>query len=120
MTDAAAPPRADPSPSRAPYARVLLPLLWALLPFLAGPAFAEALDPRVRAVQVVASVGLWAAWVVALAAALVPRTTSLTIVRIIIPASVLAAAWAAFATPSFGVSDVLALASSAVATIVVL
>src|SRR4051794_17760324 len=57
--------------------RYVLVVLWGTLPFVAGPAFAAALDPRSRAVQVVASAGLWLAWVVALAAALVPRTISL-------------------------------------------
>jgi hypothetical protein len=97
-----------------------VPALWLTLPFTAGPAFADALDPRSRAVQLVASVGLWGLWAVALAAALVPRTTSLTVVRIIMPASVLAAGWALLAGPTNGVDGVLALGFTAAVTIAVL
>jgi len=100
--------------------RFVLPLLWATLPFVAGPAFADALGPQVRAVQVVASAGLWLAWVVALGAALVPRTVSLTVVRIIMPAAVPAAIWAAVATPTFDVAAVVALASATIVTVAVL
>ena len=34
-------------------------LVWVSLPFTAGPSFADALDPRSRPVQLVATVGLW-------------------------------------------------------------
>jgi hypothetical protein len=74
-------------------------VVWVTLPFTAGPLFAEALDPRSRPVQLVASVGLWALWAATLAAALVPRTVSLTMVRIVSPAAVLGALWAAVVVP---------------------
>lgn len=74
-------------------------VVWVTLPFTAGPSFAEALDPRSRPVQIVASVGLWALWAVTLAGALVPRTVSLTLVRIVAPAAVLGASWAAVVVP---------------------
>jgi hypothetical protein len=54
---------------------------WAVLPFTAGTALAEALDGRSRPVQVVASAGLWAAWSAVLAASLVPHPISLSVVR---------------------------------------
>ena len=74
-------------------------LVWVSLPFTAGPAFADALDPRSRQVQLVATVGLWLLWAVTLAAALVPRPLSLTTLRIVAPASVLGAGWAAVVGP---------------------
>jgi hypothetical protein len=114
---AATGPRSD---VRSVLGRYLLPVLWGVLPFVAGPAFADALDPRSRPVQLVASTGLWLAWAVALGAALVPRTVSLTIVRIIMPASVVAAVWAALVAPAFGVAEVVALAAVAIVTITVL
>lgn len=124
MTDASGVPAADPSlanPSLATrFNRFLLPVLWGILPFAAGPAFADALDPRDRAVQVVASSVLWLAWACALAASLVPRTVSLTVVRIIMPASLPATIWAALAVPTFGVGNVVAIASAAVVTVAVL
>jgi hypothetical protein len=76
-----------------------LAVVWVTLPFTAGPSFANALDPRSRPVQIVASVGLWALWAATLAGALVPRTVSLTMVRIVSPAAVLGALWAAVVVP---------------------
>ncbi len=97
-----------------------VPALWLTLPFTAGPAFAEALDPRSRPVQIVASIGLWALWAVALGAALVPRTTSLTLVRIIMPAALPGAVWAALLAPTFGVAAAIAVGVTAMVTILVL
>ena len=54
---------------------------WLVLPFAAGPALADALEPRATGVRVVATVLLWAGWVIGLVAALVPRTVSLTLLR---------------------------------------
>ena len=94
-------------------------LLWVTLPFLTGAAFAEALDPRSRPVQIVASSGLWGLWALTLAGALVPRTVSLTLVRIVAPASVLAAGWAAIAVPDgIGVAQVSALVITSVVAVV--
>jgi hypothetical protein len=58
---------------------------WLALPLLAGPVFADALDPRSRPVQVVVSGGLWLVWALVLVATLVPRTVTLTAVRIVTP-----------------------------------
>lgn len=65
---------------------------WAVLAFTAGPALGDALDPRSRPVQLVASVLLWAVWGVVLLATLVPHPLSLTVVRCATPAAALAAA----------------------------
>jgi hypothetical protein len=96
-------------------ARWALPAVWASLPFTVGPALASALDPRSRPVQVVASVGAWLVWAAALGAALVPRTTSLTAVRIVAPAALVLAGWAALEVGEVGAEVVVALAASAVA-----
>lgn len=66
---------------------------WAALPFVAGPAFAAALDERSGAVRTVASVGLWAVWGVALCSSLVMHPVALTVLRCAAPAAVLAALW---------------------------
>ena len=100
-----------------------VPALWLSLSFTLGPALAEALDPRSRPVQLVASTGLWLVWAAALGASLVPRTTSLTAVRIVMPASVVAAGWAAWVSidaSSFGASQAIGLAFAGAVTIVVL
>ena len=68
---------------------------WAALPFTAGPAFADALHTSDTAVRTVASVGLWAGWGVGLAATLVAHPISLTALRVLAPAAVVAAVVAA-------------------------
>jgi len=100
--------------------RWVVPAVWVTLPFTAGPAFADALEPTSRLMQLVASTGLWTVWAGAFALSLVPRTTSLTAIRIIMPASVVAAIWAAVATPVFGLAAIAALAVTSIITVVVL
>ena len=56
---------------------------WLLLPLLAGPVLAEALDTAGRPVQVVTSLGLWGGWLAGLLATLVPRTLTLTLLRLL-------------------------------------
>jgi hypothetical protein len=98
-----------------------LALVWVLLPFVAGPAFADALDPRSRPVQLTASIGLWALWALVLVASLVPRTTSLTAVRVVAPAAVLGAAWAAAVVPGgAGVPEAIALGATTLAAVIAL
>lgn len=60
---------------------------WLLLPLVAGPVLGDALAGTSRPVQVVASLGLWAGWAGVLVATLVPRTVSLTVLRIAAPAA---------------------------------
>lgn len=72
----------------------LLPWLvraaWGVLPLVAGPSLAAALDPRSGAVRTVATIGLWAAWTLVLLASLVPHPIALTTLRIGAPAGALA------------------------------
>lgn len=68
---------------------------WVLVPLAAGPALDAALDGRSAPVQVVAAVIAWLTWVVVLVATLVPRASSLTVVRLGVPAALAAAVWAA-------------------------
>ncbi len=119
------PPRASGNAGRsaadrraAVLGRWAVPVVWVTLPLAAGPAFADALDPTDRSVQIVASVGLWLVWAATLGAALVPRGVTLTAIRIGVPASFAAAAWAAVATPEFGTDDGIALTVTLIATIV--
>jgi len=95
-----------------------LALLWALLPLLSGPTFGDALDPRSSVFRSATTIGLWGVWAVTLVALLIPRTTTLTMVRVVIPASVVAAMWAAFSVPEADWLVGLAVASTMVATIV--
>jgi hypothetical protein len=67
---------------------------WLLLPLLAGPVLADAFDDASRAVQIVTSLGLWGGWLAGLLATLVPRTLTLTAVRLLASAAVVAVTWA--------------------------
>lgn len=91
--------------------------LWGVLPLVAGPAFAEALDTRAASFRTAVGVGLWALWAGTLIGALVPRTSTLTFVRIVVPATVGAAVWSALVTASPGWVDVVALAGTAGAAV---
>ena len=75
----------------------LVRLAWLALPLTAGPAVASALADASRPVEVVGSVLAWAAWAVVLVAVLVPRTTSLTLLRVGAPAALAVAGWAGVA-----------------------
>lgn len=68
--------------------------VWLTVPFLAGPAFADALAIRSRPVQLTGSTILWALWAAGLLLTLVPTTVSLTGVRIVAPAVLVASCWA--------------------------
>ncbi len=75
-------------------------LIWLSLPLTAGSAFAHALNGRSTPVTLTAAIGLWSIWVVGLIAALAPSSVSLTTIRIVMPASLVAAAWAALVVPN--------------------
>jgi hypothetical protein len=94
-------------------------VVWAVLPLVAGPAFADAFDDRSRAVQLVGSVGLWAAWAVVLCASLVLHPLSLTLVRAGAPAAALAAVAAGIGGAGTG-ATVVAFAAAVVASLVAL
>ncbi|HUP85147.1 MAG TPA: hypothetical protein VM143_05705 [Acidimicrobiales bacterium] len=87
---------------------------WAVLPFAAGPAFADALDARSVPVRTVASVGLWLVWGVALCGSLVLHPIALTLLRVVAPAAVASAGWAA-AQRDVGASGAFAVAITLVA-----
>lgn len=88
---------------------------WAVLPFVTGPAFAAALDGRDGAVRTTASVVLWLVWGGALCASLVLHPVALTVVRIVAPAGVVAAAWAALQDGVTGARGPVAVAGTALA-----
>ena len=95
-------------------------LVWVTLPFTAGPALADTLDPRSSSFRTVVSVALWVGWGATLLVALVPRTVTLTAIRIVAPASVAAVIWGAAVTPSVGPADLVAIVVTVLATAVAL
>lgn len=97
---------------------LLTRISWVVLPLAMGPALGEALDARSRAVSVTGSLLAWTSWAVVLVAVLVPRTVSLTTVRVAAPAALAAANWSAL-TGSRGAIDGIAVAWAAVTVVVV-
>lgn len=87
-----------------PLWRTLWPLrlIWLVVPVLIGPALADALSDRSRSVQLVGSVLVWGLWGMALAAMLVPRSSTLTAVRLIGPGALAVSLWAAIGAAETG------------------
>lgn len=94
-------------------------LVWFLLPLLAGPGLADALDGRSDAVTLVAQVGSWAGWLAGLVATLVPTTVSLTVLRSLAPAAVGVVLLAAVTAGEWGGGVLGALAAAVLAAAVV-
>ena len=91
---------------------------WALLPVVAGPAFGDGLDGRSRAVQVVATLGLWGAWAIGVLATLVPRPVGVTFLRVAAPAGWAAAVAAVADEP--GTASAVAVVATTVAAVLAL
>lgn len=70
---------------------------WVLLPLLMGPALGEALAEHSLTVARTGAVLAWGTWAGVLVAVLLPRTVSLTALRIAAPAALAAANWSALA-----------------------
>lgn len=92
---------------------------WLALPLTVGTSIAHALDGTSTPVTVVAALLAWLAWGAVLVAVLVPRTVSLTALRIGAPAAVAAAGWCA-ARNGFEPVDVVAIVWSAALAALVL
>ena len=95
-------------------------MVWVTLPFTVGPALADALSPTAPLFRTACSVGLWLVWAATLGATLIPRTVTLTAVRIVAPAAIVAAAWAALAAPDVGAAEVVALTFATLAALAAL
>ena len=87
------------NPGSRTFGRWATAVVWLSLPLLAGPSFGDALAPCSPLFQRSVTIALWAVWAAGLVAALVPSTVSLTVVRILSPASLAATIWAVAASP---------------------
>ena len=92
-------------------------LSWALLPIAMGPALGDALAGSSRAVARTGAVLAWTTWAGVLVAVLLPRTVSLTVVRIAAPAALVAANWSAL-VGARGVPDAIAVGWAALTVVV--
>jgi hypothetical protein len=89
-----------------------LRVAWVTLPLTAGPAASAAIDAWASAPRVAAATLLWLAWGTGLLATLAPRPQTLTALRVIAPAFVVAAVLAAVD----GAGSTLAIVGAVVAT----
>jgi hypothetical protein len=92
----------------------VLRAVWAVLPFTAGPGYADALAELERSAEVTGAVGLWTLWAVGLTLTLVPHWLTLAPMRVLAPGSFAAAVVATIATGATS-SAVAALTTTAAA-----
>jgi hypothetical protein len=85
---------------------------WLLLPLTVGAAIADAVDGTSTTVTAVAAALAWATWGLVLVAVLVPRTSSLTALRIGAPAAFATAVWVSIRA-GIGPAEIVALAWTA-------
>lgn len=97
-----------------------LQVLWVVLALVGGGPAADALDGRSSPVVWLLAVVGWVAWAAALVAMLVPRTSSLTVVRIVVPAAWLAAVVAVAAGDTSSVLDAVTVLVATVALLLAL
>ncbi len=88
---------------------------WLALPFALSPALTDAFAAHSHDVRWTAAALLWSGWTLTLVALLVPRTASLTALRVSAPVVLAAASWAAWAGRPVDVANVVALAAAALA-----
>jgi hypothetical protein len=77
---------------------MVVAVCWLVLPVTTGDALADALGDRSAPVRWTVGVGAWAGWAVGAATLAIPRTSSLTVARFVIPAGVVPAVWAVTAS----------------------
>jgi hypothetical protein len=94
--------------------------IWVTFPFTAGPTLAGALDTTEPTFRTTVSMLAWVTWGAVLAVTLIPRTVTLTAIRLIVPATPVAIGWAVVAVDEPGWAEVVALAVAALATVLVL
>jgi hypothetical protein len=94
--------------------------IWVTLPFSAGPTLADALHTTEPTFRTTSSVLAWVIWCVVLAMTLVPRTVTLTAIRLVVPATPVAVGWAVVTVDEPGWAEVLALTAAVLATVLVL
>ena len=97
-----------------------LRVLWVVLALAGGAVAADALDDRSTPVVAVVAAAAWLGWAAALVAMLVPRTASLTVVRVLVPAGWIGALAAVSLGDEGGVLDAIALVAATGALVLAL
>ncbi len=88
-------------------------LAWIPIPLLGYGVFGSALDGKSEPLQVTVSLSLWILWSVVLLISLIPSASLLTLYRVIVPISVVAAIWGSI-TAEMNTSSILLLFCSAI------
>ena len=88
-------------------------LAWIPIPLLGYGVFGSALDGKSELLQVTVSLSLWILWSVVLLISLIPSASLLTLYRVIVPISVVAAIWGSI-TAEMNTSSILLLFCSAI------
>lgn len=96
-----------------------LRVLWLTLPVTVGSTLADALADTSAPFRTAVTIGSWTLWSTALVAMLVPLPATLTVVRVLVPAAVVADIWA-LTTVDPDALDALGLGLATLATVVVL
>ena len=95
---------------------------WLALPFTAGDTLDAALTGRAPLARWVVGVGAWALWALGAVVLAIPRTTSLTVARFVLPAGLATTVAAAVVTvttddATLGITTVVGITVAAVATV---
>lgn len=91
--------------------------MWAIQPLVSAPVIDDALDERVASFSTGVALLAWLLWGAVLAATLVPHPTTLTAIRIALPAAVVASAWATIVAGDVDALTVVGLATVALAAV---
>jgi hypothetical protein len=94
--------------------------LWLVLAVISTSTFDAALSGRATPIVLVAATLLGLGWAAGAVALLVPRSTSLTAIRVVVPAAMLAVVWAVAVGDGVGAIDVVTAIVAALATASVL
>lgn len=102
---------------------IVVGVCWLALPFTVGDTLDAALAGRAPLARWVVGVGAWSLWALGAAVLAIPRTTSLTVARFVLPAGLAAAVAAAIVAASAGdggspvVTTAVGITAAAVATV---
>jgi hypothetical protein len=89
---------------------------WIVLPFTAGAALGDVIEPWARAPETVAAVLLWAAWFAGLLALLTTRPWGFTALRVIVPSALTISVISVWSAPASTAAIAIVFAAIAAAT----
>lgn len=91
--------------------------LWLILPFTVGSIIGDALVDSSDVARNIIIAAAWIIWAVNMVAIMVPRTQTLTLIRIVVPMVIPAAIWAALESPDIELATIVALVAAVAVTV---